>query len=698
MLCSLSHATLRASYRHVSRPVTRQFPPRAVRSMAMATHPPNGSTSNSTSTSDVQTLMRDGQEYTEIKEGLARILVPFSKPDPAAKATQNVEEQQHVFYNPIQQFNRDLTVLAIKAYGESLLSKPGSANAKHIAKRKRDRSEASGPNSKRQQEQPVHATGIADSVSLRDMRAEEMDISMAEEDIEILGKDGAVPSAAAVAAAGQPLPETAEEPESKAQDTAQQNAPQARQFTILDALSATGLRALRYAQELPFVTSVTANDLTPSAVEAIRRNAEHNGVESKVIATQGDARAHMYSMLAEEVAQDHKKGKHAKKKKSKGKRYNVIDLDPYGTAAPFLDAAVNAVRDDGGLLCVTCTDSGVWASNGYPEKAFSLYGGIPLKGSYSHEVGLRLILHALATSAARYGLAIEPLLSLSIDYYLRIFVKIRKSPAQVKFLAGKTMVVYSCDHGCGAWETQLLARNKKTTNKSGKGTYYKHGLALAPTAGPNCQHCDSKMHLAGPMYAGPLHSPDFIKKILDELPNASDDIYGTKPRIEGMLHTALEESLPPPDYISPENKEDEFATLEPYPFYFHPTNLAGAMHCVCPDEDSLRGALRHLGYEVTRSHCKAGSMKTNAPWSAVWHIMREWTRQKYPVKIENIKENSSAYRLLRLGGAEKKDDGMDTLEVVFDQRLGQDKSKQGLVRYQSNPRENWGPQSRAKGH
>ncbi|KAI1755628.1 S-adenosyl-L-methionine-dependent methyltransferase [Xylaria castorea] len=699
MLCSLSHTSLRSSYRHVSRTLTRQFPRRAVRSMAK--NPPNGSASTSTSTptGDVQTIVRDGQEYTEIKEGLARILVPFSKPDPAGKATKSVEEQQHVFYNPIQQFNRDLTVLAIKAYGESLLSKPRSANAKHVAKRKRDRSDATGPNPKRQQEQPADAartsaTDAANAARTGSTYAEEMDISMTEENAEPLGEDGA----ASAAAADPPLPETAKEPESKSQDMVQHNTPQAHHFAILDALSATGLRALRYAQELPFVTSVTANDLTPSAVEAIRRNAEHNGVEAKVIATQGDARAHMYSMLAEEVTRDHDKGKNAKRNKHKGKRYNVIDLDPYGTAAPFLDAAVNAVRDDGGLLCVTCTDSGVWASNGYPEKSFSLYGGVPLKGSYSHEVGLRLVLHALATSAARYGLAIEPLLSLSIDYYLRIFVKIRKSPAQVKFLAGKTMVVYSCDHGCGAWETQLLARNKKTTNKSGKGTYYKHGFAMAPTSGPNCQHCDSRMHLAGPMYAGPLHSPAFIQKILDELPNASDDIYGTKPRIEGMLHTALEESLPSPEDVSPENKEDEFAALEPYPFYFHPTNLAGALHCVCPDEDSFRGALRHLGYEVTRSHCKAGSMKTNAPWSVVWHIMREWTRQKNPVKTENIKQNSPAYTLLRLGGTEKKDDEIDKLEVVFDQRLGRDKSKQGLIRYQSNPKENWGPQSRAKGH
>jgi hypothetical protein len=35
-------------------------------------------------------------------------------------------------------------------------------------------------------------------------------------------------------------------------------------------------------------------------------------------------------------------------------RFDVIDLDPYGTASPFLDSAVQAVSD-GGLLCVTCT-------------------------------------------------------------------------------------------------------------------------------------------------------------------------------------------------------------------------------------------------------------------------------------------------------------------------------------------------------
>ncbi|KAI0882754.1 TRM-domain-containing protein [Annulohypoxylon maeteangense] len=614
-------------------------------------------TKNSTSaaTTEISIITRDGQDFTEVKEGLARILVPFSTKDASGKNLDNVEEQQKVFYNPIQQFNRDLTVLAIKAYGQERLAKRHPANAEKVAKRKREKSDIGGNKLKKQEK----TEDIAETV--------QGDTSMVD---------------------------ATESNETKCSEIKRPGPT----FTILDALSATGLRALRYAQELPFVTSVTANDLSPTAVEAIKRNAEHNGVESKVNATSGDARVHMYSLLTREEPDDGAKDKHRNKKgahrpNKPSKKYDVIDLDPYGTAAPFLDAAFNAIRDDGGLLCVTCTDSAVWASNGYPEKAFALYGGVPLKGFHSHEVGLRLILHSLASTAARYGLAIEPLLSLSIDYYCRIFVKVRKSPAQVKFLAGKTMVVYNCDQGCGAWETQFLARHRKARNKSGKGVFYKHGFSLAPTADQLCKECNSKTHLAGPMYGGPLHSVDFIQKVLDELPNASDDIYGTKPRIEGMLQTALEEFLPPPKDPLESCREDEFAAIEPYPFFFHPTSLARVLHCICPDEDSFRGALRHLGYHVTRSHCKAGSLKTDAPWSVIWDVMREWVRQ-HPIKVDKVKENTPAYTLLGLGNKgeavkdetardettkDAKNDDVDKLEIVFNQTLGRDTSRAGLI-------------------
>jgi tRNA (guanine26-N2/guanine27-N2)-dimethyltransferase len=39
-------------------------------------------------------------------------------------------------------------------------------------------------------------------------------------------------------------------------------------------------------------------------------------------------------------------------------RFDVVDLDPYGSPAVFLDGAVQSVKD-GGLLLVTCTDMAV---------------------------------------------------------------------------------------------------------------------------------------------------------------------------------------------------------------------------------------------------------------------------------------------------------------------------------------------------
>ena len=35
--------------------------------------------------------------------------------------------------------------------------------------------------------------------------------------------------------------------------------------------------------------------------------------------------------------------------REEGKRVDVVDLDPYGTAAPFIDAAVQCINEEG--LC-----------------------------------------------------------------------------------------------------------------------------------------------------------------------------------------------------------------------------------------------------------------------------------------------------------------------------------------------------------
>ncbi|RDA96157.1 hypothetical protein CP533_1695 [Ophiocordyceps camponoti-saundersi (nom. inval.)] len=621
----------------------------------------------------------DGKLYQPVKEGKAIILVP----EEAGADGKKVVNQQ-VFYNPIQQYNRDLSCLAIKAYGHWVQSKQVSRQA-NSKKRKRDQKDTLPPDEQQSQGDP---------------------------------------------------------PEAKS-----------RPLKILDALSASGLRALRYGHELPFPTSITANDLSASAVASIQCNVRHNGLQDVISVTNNDALALMYRCVADDLDKRDRHGNPAKSHK-----FDVIDLDPYGTAAPFFDAAVQSVRDDGGLLCITCTDSAVWAGHSYCEKAFALYGGVPVKGPYSHEAALRLILHAVATSGARYGLAIEPLLSLSIDFYARLFVKVTRRQQTVKFNGVRTMLVYSCDQGCGAWETQPLLRAKPAPNKKGSGSFYKHGMALGPTTDRFCQHCGFKMHVNGPMFAGRIHSQDFIQRILDEIPKAPPEVYKTLPRLEGMLRTAQEELVAELELRTDVDPlEAELAAVDGSPFFVVPGKVASIVSCATPSDDMFRGALIHLGFKVGRSHCRPGSIKTDAPWSTIWWMMTEWIRQKSPVKASKFKQQTAAWKLLHdaglvsedagNGSVTKESVGESSLEkeerpaeetqkvdeeqagvelqitgdkeqpgdeakkpskderelrktLVFDEalaRLGRRQTSQRCVRYQMNPEPNWGPMTKAKG-
>ncbi|KAI1017435.1 hypothetical protein LB505_004824 [Fusarium chuoi] len=634
----------------------------------------------------VETVTVEGKEFRTVTEGKATILVPQG-----AKIGEDRGEVQQVFYNPIQQYNRDLSVLAIKTYGEMSLEKRREQYESRLNKQSKKRKR-----------------GDDDQKPTEPVNPPPQDKAQATEE--------------------------AAKPDAEARQPKKETKPS---FRILDALSASGLRALRYAHELPFVTSVKANDLSDTAAESIRMNAKHNGLEDKITVTQGDALALMYRGIADDLSNRDKGGNPGKTNK-----FDVIDLDPYGTAAPFFDAAVQSIRDDGGLLCITCTDSAVWAGHSYCEKTFALYGGIPIKGMHSHEAGLRLVLNAVATSAARYGLAIEPLLSLSIDFYTKFFIKVTKSPQSVKFLASKTMLVYSCDSGCGAWETQPMLRSKPAPNKKGNGAFYKHTMAQGPSADRHCEHCGMKMHINGPMYGGHIHSQEFIERLLAQIPKADPSIYGTMPRLEGMLRTALEEYLPGPEVNEPVDPKDaQLATVDHYPFFIIPSRLANVVSCVTPSEDMVRGALIHLGYRTARSHCRPGSIKTDAPWSTIWWIITEWIRQKSPIKESSIKKNSAAWKILTDAGiigkekpeateeTVKDDSAMEGVEqqtseapvegtadapngdgklllseaelrktLVFDEnlaRLARRRGEQKLVRYQMNPRENWGPLAKA---
>ena len=645
-------------------------------------------------TSEIQTgtVTYDNKQYDIVKEGLAEILNLRSAPTDLEEdngENKGTLQPQAVFYNPIQQYNRDLSVLAIRTFGQDLTN---IRKARHERRLQESLKKEPTRGKKRKRKEEENSDSIEPRAGSSKRSADEI---INREHENGTANDATSKSTIANQATGKPEKSLSSDtdpgddveqflldPDTDLQDGFDYDGvpkgpkelhelnpqdggnggssyvlhnkgvtPPKHRFRILDALSATGLRAIRYAKEIPLVTSVTANDLSSSATASIKLNVRHNELDGKILTVTGDALAHMYR-TAFNINPDLSKSDRGK--------YDVIDLDPYGSAAHLLDAAVQALSD-GGLLCVTCTDSAVFASTGYLEKTFSLYGGLPGKGPQAHEVGLRLILHAIASSAARHGIAIEPLLSLSIDFYARIFVRIHRSPVEVKFLAGKTTLVYSCDTGCGAWSTQLVAQNRAKKNKQDL-TYYKFALSKAPTTHPTCEHCGFKTHLSGPMWGGPLHNPHFIERILDELPFLSKERYGTIPRIEGMLSTALNETLldspqePPPPPLAPSQPEELTPSIIPsldpahpdhHPFFLIPSTLAKVLHCEAPPDAALRGAFLHLGYRVTRSHTKPGSIRTDAPWPVIWEVMREWIRQKKPIKPGAIKKGTAGWAIMQ---------------------------------------------------
>ena len=68
------------------------------------------------------------------------------------------------------------------------------------------------------------------------------------------------------------------------------NQHESKTFKILEALSATGLRAIRYAREVLNVNEIVANDFSKEAVANIERNIKYNNVENIVKAQNSDAR------------------------------------------------------------------------------------------------------------------------------------------------------------------------------------------------------------------------------------------------------------------------------------------------------------------------------------------------------------------------------------------------------------------------
>ncbi|PNT66708.1 hypothetical protein BRADI_3g15962v3 [Brachypodium distachyon] len=364
------------------------------------------------------------------------------------------------------------------------------------------------------------------------------------------------------------------------EDTAPREESKIKAPKVLEALAASGLRAIRYALEVDGIGEVVAVDNNEEAIEACKKNIYHNAIpaSSKVVPNLADARVYMLTHP---------------------KEFDVVDLDPYGSPAAFLDSAVQCVADGGILMC-SATDMAVLAG-GNPEVCFS------------------------------------------------------KSASTVKTSPLKISHVYQCV-GCNSFHLQNVGRiNSKD----------KRNVALpnfCPTVPQECCECGHKFVMGGPIWSDPIHDKEWATSILSNV-QAMSGAYPAYAKISAVLTSVSQELVNAPLFVS-----------------LH--SLCATLKCTNPTMAMFHSALRNAGYQISGSHVDPLALKTDAPMSVIWDIMRCW------VKLHPVKSRPGADPSNRILSQEPK------LQASFSQATG------GLVarkspRFVPNPEKYWGPKAKA---
>jgi len=279
-----------------------------------------------------------------------------------------------------------------------------------------------------------------------------------------------------------------------------------------------------------------------------------------------------------------------------------------------------------------------------------------LKSANNHEMALRLTITAVCKAAARHKRSAKPLLSLSINFYVRLFFRINHSPKESNHISA-CLSNFHCCPLCTTYELQPLARVEKRKNS----ILYKP----APiTANHSCPFCGHFYKLGGPLYDQPLHDREFITKVRTHISENKEKFAESK-RLLGMLAMA----------------KSELPTV----LYYNLGELCKALHCEQIPTKQFQSAIMHAGYKMSGSHCHANAFKTDAPNHVVWDILRCWVKQK-PVTKKNIKENDPSLKIL------SKEPELKANFSIHDDLP--EKIKHAFL---PNPKKFWGPKFRATG-
>ena len=326
-----------------------------------------------------------------------------------------------------------------------------------------------------------------------------------------------------------------------------------------DPFGGIGARALRVAVEIPQLEEIYINDINTVAIEAAKKASEINLVTQKCTFTTQEVVRFLTSHDSKNF-----------------ERFSVVDLDPFGSPAPYVDCVLRSVTQ-GGMLSITATDTAVLCGV-HPEVCMRKYYGRPLNNHYARETALRLIISLVAITAARLDLAVHPVFVLANLHYLRAYLMVTVSRHDANSVFQEIGYLRDCTK-CG---------NRNAITESHRGN--------------SCELCGSRYSFAGFLWIKRLFDKAFIKKMSDLL-QADDKENASMSYLKKGLFMCIEE-------------------LDDIPFYFLSDEIASRLRTNPNPLQKIIERLHSIGYRASRTSLDPNGFKTDAGINQILDLLK----------------------------------------------------------------------------
>jgi tRNA (guanine26-N2/guanine27-N2)-dimethyltransferase len=331
--------------------------------------------------------------------------------------------------------------------------------------------------------------------------------------------------------------------------------PSLSKLRVCDPTTASGIRAVRYALESTNVAQVVASDKDPRAVALAMKTVLLNKLETKVSVTTSDA-----NLLLLGHAND---------------RFDLVDLDPFGSPSPFFESALRATTD-GGILAATATDMGP-LSGARPSACMRKYGVRPIRTEFEKELAIRILAGCLVCAAGRLELSVDLKFSHASDHYARLYAFVTKGRKAANLSASKLGFIQYCP--------SCLSR---------KSAFSLDSLLT------DCEFCNSKTKIGGPIWLGSLWDSVTVESMIDHTPLLSSSRLSELQKTLGCINEEMSCS----------------------PFYYTTDSMARASKTKPISISRIIDALRQDCFRATPTHFNPCGFRTNASAAQVASLFR----------------------------------------------------------------------------